>query len=140
MATEPDWLTERRRKGAALASELPLPTQKDKGWEFTDLAGLDLDAYAPGEGRVEGLEAGVDPADGPPVVLPLARGGRAPARPGRASASARWSPLDDPFVARNEAALAERRLSTCPAGSASPSRSSSRSLQDEDGPRSTGAR
>jgi hypothetical protein len=36
---EPEWLTERRRKGAALASELPLPIQKSKGWEFTDIAG-----------------------------------------------------------------------------------------------------
>ena len=69
--TEPDWLTERRRKGAALASELSLPTQKDKGWEFTDLSGLDLDAYRSSEGRVEGLSDGVDSADGPPVVMPL---------------------------------------------------------------------
>jgi hypothetical protein len=35
---EPDWLVERRRKGA----ELPDP--KAKGWEFTDLSGLELDA------------------------------------------------------------------------------------------------
>jgi len=43
-ATEPDWLVERRRKGASLAQELPLPDQKAKGWEFTDLSALDLDA------------------------------------------------------------------------------------------------
>jgi hypothetical protein len=36
---EPDWLVERRRKGASLARELTLPTQKSKGWEFTDIAG-----------------------------------------------------------------------------------------------------
>ena len=42
-AVEPDWLTERRREGASLASELALPDQKAKGWEFTDLSGLDLD-------------------------------------------------------------------------------------------------
>ena len=83
MITEPDWLTERRRKGAALASELPLPTQKDKGWEFTDLSGLDLDAYTPGEGRVEGLMDGADSADGPPVGAAPAGGRRAARGRGR---------------------------------------------------------
>jgi Fe-S cluster assembly protein SufD len=39
-AAEPGWLTQRRRKGAALVSELGLPTQKTKGWEFTDLSEL----------------------------------------------------------------------------------------------------
>jgi Fe-S cluster assembly protein SufD len=39
-AAEPDWLTERRRDGAALATELGLPGQKTKGWEFTDLTEL----------------------------------------------------------------------------------------------------
>ena len=43
---EPEWLTERRRRGAVLASELELPDHKTKGWEFTDLSQLDLDAYA----------------------------------------------------------------------------------------------
>jgi Fe-S cluster assembly protein SufD len=100
--TEPDWLVERRRKGAAASSELPLPTPKDKGWEFTDLSELDLDAYRPGEGRVEGLEAGVDSADGPPVVLPLRE---AAERLGDVVRE-RFGSLvgaDDPFVARNEA-------------------------------------
>jgi hypothetical protein len=54
-----------------LASELSLPTEKDKGWEFTDLRGLDLGSYPAGEGRVEGVEPAVDGADGPPVVMPL---------------------------------------------------------------------
>src|SRR5436190_757004 len=100
--TEPDWLTERRRKGAALASELALPTQKDKGWEFTDLSGLDLDGYAPSEGRVEGLADGADSADGPPVVLPLRD---AAERLGDVVQERFGSlvPADDPFVARNEA-------------------------------------
>jgi Fe-S cluster assembly protein SufD len=99
---EPDWLTERRRNGAALASELALPTQKDKGWEFTDLSGLDLDAYRPGEVRVEGLVPGVDSADGPPVVLPLRE---AAGRLGDLVRERFGSlvPADDPFVARNEA-------------------------------------
>ncbi len=100
--TEPDWLTERRRKGAALASRLPLPTQKDKGWEFTDLTGLDLDSYRAGEARIEGLQPGVDSADGPPVVLPLRE---AAERLGDLVREHFGSlvPTDDPFVARNEA-------------------------------------
>jgi Fe-S cluster assembly protein SufD len=98
---EPDWLTERRRNGAALASELPLPSQKQKGWEFTDLAGLDLDAYPSSEGRIDGLEPGVDAADGPPVVLSLAEAAvRLPDL-----VAERFGSLvsrEDPFVALNE--------------------------------------
>ena len=41
---EPEWLVERRRKGASLGRELALPDPKAKGWEFTDLSDLDLDA------------------------------------------------------------------------------------------------
>ena len=99
--SEPDWLTERRRKGAALTSELALPSQKQKGWEFTDLTELDLDAYQSSEGRIEGLEAGVDAADGPPVVLSL----REAAERLPDVVSERFGSLvsrDDPFVARNE--------------------------------------
>jgi hypothetical protein len=40
---EPGWLVE-SRKGASLAQELAPPDQKAKGWEFTDLSALDLDA------------------------------------------------------------------------------------------------
>jgi Fe-S cluster assembly protein SufD len=99
---EPGWLTERRRKGASLASELALPTQKDKGWEFTDLTGLDLSSYTAGEGRIEGVEPEVDGADGPPVVLPLRE---AAERLGDVVQQHFGSlvPADDPFVARNEA-------------------------------------
>jgi Fe-S cluster assembly protein SufD len=99
---EPDWLTERRRTGASLASELSLPTQKDKGWEFTDLRGLDLGSYPAGEGRVEGVEPAVDGADGPPVVMPLRE---AAERLGDVVEQRFGSlvPTDDPFVARNEA-------------------------------------
>jgi Fe-S cluster assembly protein SufD len=49
-AAEPDWLTERRRDGAALATELGLPSQKAKGWEFTDLTELVEEEFeVPGE-------------------------------------------------------------------------------------------
>ena len=47
LATEPAWLSERRRRGASLTESLPLPDQKAKGWEFTDLSGLDIGAYEP---------------------------------------------------------------------------------------------
>ena len=130
---------ERRRKGASLASELALPTQKDKGWEFTDLAGLDLDSYAAGEGRVEGIDPEVDGADGP-------RGGAAAAAGGAngwaTSSSQRFGslvPIDDPFVARNEANWRNGVLVYVPRGQRlqQPLRLSVH--QDEaGGPRSTG--
>ena len=51
---EPDWLQERRRRGAELAGKLELPTPKAKGWEFTDLSELDLDSYADSNGSAPG--------------------------------------------------------------------------------------
>jgi len=53
LATEPAWLEERRQKGAALVGSLPLPDHKVKGWEFTDLASLDLDSYTGASAAVE---------------------------------------------------------------------------------------
>jgi Fe-S cluster assembly protein SufD len=99
---EPEWLVERRRKGASLTRELELPTHKDKGWEFTDLSELDLGAFEPAEGSVEGVERGVDSADGPPVVMPLAE---AAGQLGDLISDRFGSvvPVGDPFVARNEA-------------------------------------
>jgi len=85
-----------------LARELALPTQKAKGWEFTDLSGLELDAYDPAEGSIEGLLPGVDSAAGPPVVMPLQE---AAGRLGDL-VQERFGSLisvDDPFVAHNEA-------------------------------------
>jgi Fe-S cluster assembly protein SufD len=60
--TEPDWLTERRRRGAERAAELELPTEKAKGWEFTDLSGLDLESFAEPNGGAgaEAAERAVD--------------------------------------------------------------------------------
>jgi Fe-S cluster assembly protein SufD len=98
---EPDWLRARRGRAAALAGELALPTQKQKGWEFTDLSELDLDAFGEGAAAVSGLEPS-DGSDGGPIVLPLAE------------AAARHPELvrerlgtvvatEDPFAARNEA-------------------------------------
>ena len=62
---EPDWLREGRDRAKRL--EYELPTAKRKGWEFTDLSELDLDAYSEAVARVEGL-AVIDGA----VVMPLA--------------------------------------------------------------------
>jgi len=98
-----------------LARELPLPTQKDRGWEFTDLTGLDLISYAAGEGRIEGMESDPDPADGPPVVLPLRE---AAERLGDVVQQRFGSlvPPDDPFVARNEASWRSGVLVYVPRG------------------------
>jgi Fe-S cluster assembly protein SufD len=129
---EPDWLTQRRRRGASLARELALPTQKAKGWEFTDLSGLELEAYSPHEGEIEGVDAGVDSADGPPVVMPLVE---AAGRLGDL-VEERFGSLisvDDPFVARNEANWRSGVLIYVPRGQrlAEPLRLSV--LQDQEG-------
>jgi Fe-S cluster assembly protein SufD len=97
---EPDWLTQRRRKGASLARELALPTPKAKGWEFTDLSGLDLDSYVPREGRVEGLDDRTG-EEGGEVVLPLSEA----AEHLPDLVTSRFGSIvsaEDPFVARNE--------------------------------------
>ncbi len=49
MAEAPAWLRERRSRALDAARDLPLPGPKVKGWEFTDLSGLDLSAYDPAE-------------------------------------------------------------------------------------------
>lgn len=100
MMTEPEWLEERRRDGAALVQELALPTQKQKGWEFTDLSGLELDSYPAATASVtteipEGLPDGVtvaplrDALDTHSELLRERLGSVVPSQ--------------DPFVARNDA-------------------------------------
>lgn len=100
LKTEPGWLTERRRNNEARALDLSLPTSKDKGWEFTDLTGLDLEAYSPTPAAVtleipENLPEGV-------TVLPL---DEALESHGALIEQYLGSvvPSQDPFVARNEA-------------------------------------
>jgi Fe-S cluster assembly protein SufD len=95
---------------AELATVLPpLPDQKAKGWEFTDLSELDLDAYEPSS-----VSASIEAAGGA-TVLPLAEA--VDSHPelveGRLGALA---PGDDPFVARNEAAWRDGVLIHVPAG------------------------
>jgi Fe-S cluster assembly protein SufD len=128
---EPTWLTERRRKGAALAQELELPGPKTPGWEFTDLSELvELDFALP-EGADasarERADAVLNPpdeaprlvqVDGVPLSEGVPAGGEAPTEPvvtTLEAAAELWPELvgerlgglvasDDPFVARNDAA------------------------------------
>ena len=109
LATEPTWLEERRRRGASLAQSLPLPDQKAKGWEFTDLAGLEIDSYAEAS-----QAASIEGAEGA-TVLPLAaalesHGELLHERLGS------LVPIEDPFVARNEAGWRDGVLVHVPRG------------------------
>jgi Fe-S cluster assembly protein SufD len=87
----------------------PLPDQKTKGWEFTDLSNLDLDAY-----ESASVSASISAGDGA-TVLPL--GEAVDSRPeliaGRLGALV---PGDDPFVARNETGWRDGVLIHVPAG------------------------
>jgi Fe-S cluster assembly protein SufD len=72
----------------------PLPDQKTKGWEFTDLSGLDLDAYEPLSPAVS-----IGSADGATVLsLAEALESHSELVEGRLGSLV---PADDPFVARN---------------------------------------
>lgn len=56
--SEPAWLAARRTEASAAARELMLPDSKTRGWEFTDISKLDLDAYEPAEaGDAAAIEA-----------------------------------------------------------------------------------
>ncbi len=94
---------------AELATLPPLPDQKTKGWEFTDLSKLDLDAYEAGSANPS-----IGTADGA-TVLPLAEAldSHRELVEGRLGALA---PSDDPFVARNEAGWRDGVLIHVPAG------------------------
>jgi Fe-S cluster assembly protein SufD len=112
-SSEPGWLSERRRNGASLAQELSLPTQKDKGWEFTDLSGLEIDSFEPARAQVGGLNGDRDP--GLPVVTSLAD---AAGRLGDLIEGSLGSVVAgaDPFVARNEAGWRDGLLVYVPRG------------------------
>jgi Fe-S cluster assembly protein SufD len=102
-------LDERRRRGASLAQTLPLPDQKAKGWEFTDLTGLDLDSYATTAPltTVEGVNGAVvvslaDALESHEALLQERLGSLVP--------------IEDPFVARNETSWRDGVLVHVPAG------------------------
>jgi Fe-S cluster assembly protein SufD len=143
-SAEPDWLTERRRDGAALATELGLPGPKAKGWEFTNLTELAEEEFeVPSEGDPaarEHADAVLNiPEQGPRVVQvdQTMLDGAAPT----AAAAAPSEPVvtslaravelypdfirerlgslvasDDPFVARNDAAWRGGAFVYVPAG------------------------
>ncbi len=94
---------------AEVATLPPLPDQKTKGWEFTDLSDLDLDSYEPGSAAVS-----IESAAGA-TVLPLAEAAQSHPElvEGRLGALV---PADDPFVARNDAAWRDGVLVHVPAG------------------------
>jgi len=93
---EPAWLSERRRQGASLAQSLPLPDSKAKGWEFTDLSELEIDAYEFADAAAE-----ITAPEGV-TVLPLAEAAASHEELIRERLGS-LVPVEDPFVARNEA-------------------------------------
>jgi Fe-S cluster assembly protein SufD len=109
VATEPAWLDERRQRGASLAESLPLPDHKSKGWEFTDLSGLEIDSYTGAE-----TEAEVSGGEGATVVsLADAVGSHAELLQKHLGSLV---PVEDPFVARNEAGWSDGVLVHVPRG------------------------
>src|SRR3954468_22019344 len=107
----PAWLEERRRRGASLAQELPLPDRKSKGWEFTDLSRLDLTAYE--EASADPVVSGAEGA----IVVSLAE---AVSSHGDLVSERLGSlvPAEDFFVARNEAGWRDGVLVYVPSGRA----------------------
>ncbi|MGN6202302.1 MAG: Fe-S cluster assembly protein SufD [Solirubrobacterales bacterium] len=86
----------------------PLPDQKTKGWEFTDISGLDFDAYQATEAMP--VIAGGDGA----TVLDLTEA--SDSRPELIERLGELVPGDDPFVARNDAAERNGVIIHVPAG------------------------
>ncbi len=146
VATASAWLDGRRRKGASLAQSLELPHPKAKGWEFTDLSDLDLDAFEPAAGgdgaTAESAEAILPAPDGSIFLrqvdsltlgteLPEPSGNGKPSEPTvmpLADAAVRYPELveehlgsvvpseGDVFVARNESTWAGGAFVYVPAG------------------------
>jgi Fe-S cluster assembly protein SufD len=109
VATEPAWLSERRQKGASLAESLPLPNHKSKGWEFTDLAELEIDSYEVGT-----ADAAISGADGA-TVLSLTDALTSQSQLLEEQLGL-LVPVEDPFVARNEAGWRDGVLVHVPRG------------------------
>jgi Fe-S cluster assembly protein SufD len=109
VATAPAWLEERRRQGASLTQSLPRPDHKSKGWEFTDLSGLEIDAYEAADAAPE-----ITAAEGA-TVLPLAEALSSHAELLQERLGS-LVPAEDFFVARNEASWRDGVLVHVPAG------------------------
>ena len=106
-------MTTRRSEAAATVSELELPTQKTKGWEFTDLSGLDLDSFKPASAAVEGIGANGHP--GGVAVVDLVSAAQSHPELTETKLGS-ITPAQDVFVARNDASWAEGALVHVPAG------------------------
>jgi Fe-S cluster assembly protein SufD len=148
-------------KATSVGAAPPLPTQKTRGWEFTDLSELDFDAYAPAaEGDPEArhrADAILNPPEGAPRVVQVdgasldgglaeAAGDGRPSEPLVAPLDAaveRFPHLhemvghlvspDDPFVARNDAAWRGGALVYVPRGKRLETPAQIAAVQDADG-------
>ncbi len=109
LATEPAWLAERRQRGASLAQSLPLPDHKSKGWEFTDLSKLEIDSYAD-----VSVDAQITAAEGA-TVISLADALISHSQLLEEQLGS-LVPIEDPFVARNEAGWRDGVLVHVPRG------------------------
>jgi Fe-S cluster assembly protein SufD len=97
------------------AAAPPLPDQKTKGWEFTDLSELEIDAYEAADGVIEGMGKPGDSKPGDPVVMPLETA--AEKFPDLVEPHlGELVPADDPFVARNAASWSHGVFVYVPAG------------------------
>jgi len=109
VATAPAWLEERRQTGASLTESLPLPDQKVKGWEFTDLSGLDIGSYGTADAAAQ-----VTGGEGATVIsLAEALSSHPQLLEERLGSLV---PVSDPFVARNEAGWRDGVLVHVPRG------------------------
>ena len=50
----PDWLRRRRATGYEAFASSPLPSESEEVWRYTPIDDLDLDAFAPPDGRRPG--------------------------------------------------------------------------------------
>jgi Fe-S cluster assembly protein SufD len=120
-------LAERRGRAAELAKELELPTFKGRpGWEFTDISGLDLAAYAPaGDAATNGSRADAvaplfdlpETVDLPDGVIVSTIGQAATEQPDLIERHlGSLVEVDDLFVARNDAGFQDSAFVYVPAG------------------------
>jgi Fe-S cluster assembly protein SufD len=94
---------------ADVATLPPLPDQKAKGWEFTDLSGLEIDAY-----EACAVEASIEGGGGATVVSLEEAAESHPELLARMLGS--LVDPEDPFVARNDAARRDGILVHVPRG------------------------